>query len=386
MGAKIEIRNLTKRYGDVLALDDLSLMVNPGEFLVLLGPSGCGKTTLLRSLSGLETPDEGEIVIDDRVLFSSDRGIRVAPGLRQIGMVFQSYALWPHMKVKDNIGFGLRVQKLPQNEIETRVEQILNELSMGGFGERYPSELSGGQQQRIALARLLATKPPVFLMDEPLSNLDARLRLDMRAELKRFHYDSDATTVFVTHDQTEAMTMASQIVIMNEGRIQQTAAPQDIYRYPANLFVAEFIGMPRINLLNAELDADAGSPVARIDDFTIPLAWKPHVKELVVAARPEDVTLLTSRENKALDFRVHAVLPSGPELIIQLTRGDQMVVVRETRQMDLAMDQTVWIQFDPTALNLYDRRDGRILTPKTGTTSRTTGPDAKEGLAQQSQV
>ncbi len=386
MGATIEIRNLTKRYGDVLALDDLSLTVHPGEFLVLLGPSGCGKTTLLRSLSGLETPDEGEIVIDDRVLFSSERGIRVAPGLRQIGMVFQSYALWPHMKVKDNIGFGLRVQKFPQSEIEARVEKILNELSMDGLGERYPSELSGGQQQRIALARLIATKPPVFLMDEPLSNLDARLRLDMRAELKRFHYDSDATTVFVTHDQTEAMTMASQIVIMNEGRIQQTAAPLDIYRHPANLFVAEFIGMPRINLLNAELDADAGSPVARISDFIVPLAWKPPVTELVVAARPEDVTLLTAPDEKALEFRVRALLPSGPELIIQLTRGDQTVVVRETRQMDLAMDQTVWIQFDSTALNLYDRRDGTMLRPEAGLPGRTTGPETTEGLAQQPQV
>jgi multiple sugar transport system ATP-binding protein len=386
MSATIEIRNLTKRYGDVLALDDLSLTVQPGEFLVLLGPSGCGKTTLLRSLSGLETPDEGEIVIDDKVLFSSERGIRVAPGMRQIGMVFQSYALWPHMKVKDNIGFGLGVQKVPQQEIETRVEKILNELSMGGLGERYPSELSGGQQQRIALARLLATKPPVFLMDEPLSNLDARLRLDMRAELKRFHHDSDATTVFVTHDQTEAMTMASQIVIMNQGRIQQTAPPLDVYRYPANLFVAEFIGMPRINLLNAELDADAGNPVARIGDFITPLAWSPPVKELVIAARPEDVTLLNAPESDAVECRVHAVLPSGPELIIQLTRGEETIVVRETRQLDLAMDQTVWIKFDSAALNLYDRRDGTMLVPAAELPGRTTGAEPTEGLAQQPQL
>jgi multiple sugar transport system ATP-binding protein len=364
MSATIEIRNLTKRYGDVLALDDLNLTVQPGEFLVLLGPSGCGKTTLLRALSGLETPDEGEIVIDGTVVFSADRGVRVAPGMRHIGMVFQSYALWPHMKVKDNIGFGLRVQKVPQQEVEARVDKILTDLSMDGLGERYPSELSGGQQQRIALARLLATRPPVFLMDEPLSNLDARLRLDMRAELKRFHHDSDATTVFVTHDQTEAMTMASQIVIMNKGRIQQTAAPLDTYRYPANLFVADFIGMPRINLLNAELDMDGGNPVARIGDFIVPLAWTPPVKELVVAARPEDVTLFSAPASNALEFQVHAVLPSGPELIIQLTRGDQALVVRETHQLDLAMDQTIWVRFDSAALNLYDRKTGAILSPE----------------------
>jgi multiple sugar transport system ATP-binding protein len=364
MSATIEIRKLTKRYGDVLALDNLSLTVQAGEFLVLLGPSGCGKTTLLRALSGLETPDEGEIVIDGKVVFSADRGVRVPPGQRRIGMVFQSYALWPHMKVKDNIGFGLRVQKVPQHEVETRVDKILTDLSMGGLGERYPSELSGGQQQRIALARLLATKPPVFLMDEPLSNLDARLRLDMRAELKRFHHDADSTTVFVTHDQTEAMTMASQIVIMNKGRIQQAAAPLDIYRYPANVFVAEFIGMPRINLLNGKMDMDGGNPVARIGDFIVPLAWTPPVKEIVVAARPEDMTLLSAPERNALEFKVHAVLPSGPELIIQLTRGDETVIVRETRQLDLAMDQTVWIKFDSDALNLYDRSTGTILAPE----------------------
>jgi multiple sugar transport system ATP-binding protein len=329
MGATIEMRNLTKRYGDVVALDDLSLTVESGEFLVLLGPSGCGKTTLLRSLSGLETPDEGEILIDGKVIFSSDRGIRVPPGKRDIGMVFQSCALWPHMKVKDNIGFGLRVQKV----------------------------------------------------DEPLSNLDARLRVDMRAELKRFHRDSDATTVFVTHDQTEAMTMASLIVVMNQGRMQQAAPPLDLYRQPANLFVADFIGMPRINLLEAELTADGDQPAARIGDFTIPLAWRPPKQELMVAARPEDVAVMTSPEKGAIEFKVHTVLPSGPEVIIQLTRGNVVLVVRDTRQLDLTMDQTAWVRFDPLALNLYDRSDGTMLVPESDPSDQSTGLETTESLA-----
>jgi len=183
MSAAIEIRDLSKRFSEVKALDKLSLTIMPGEFLVLLGPSGCGKTTLLRCLAGLETPDQGEILIDGKVVYSSRTGITVAPGKRKVGMVFQSYALWPHMKVKDNIGFGLRVQKVSRAETQRRTENVLRDLGMAGLGERYPSELSGGQQQRVALARLLATHPPVFLMDEPLSNLDARLRMDMRSEL-----------------------------------------------------------------------------------------------------------------------------------------------------------------------------------------------------------
>ena len=243
MSAAIEIRDLTKRFGKVTALNRLSLTVEPGEFLVLLGPSGCGKTTLLRCLAGLEEPDEGEITIGGNVVCSSHRGIAVPPGNRGLGMVFQSYALWPHMRVNENIGLGLRAHKISREETQERVDRVLQDLALDDLGERYPSELSGGQQQRVALARLLVTKPSVFLMDEPLSNLDARLRVDMRSELKRLHRDSHATTVFVTHDQTEAMTLASLVGVISEGRIQQLASPGEIYRQPANIFVANFIGL-----------------------------------------------------------------------------------------------------------------------------------------------
>ena len=205
MGLSIEISDLKKTYGEVTALDQVNLTIKAGEFIVLLGPSGCGKTTLLRCIAGLERPNQGEIIIGEQVVFSSQRGITVAPGKRQVGMVFQGYALWPHLAVYENIGFGLRLQRIPRREVQQRVDQVLQDLGMEGLGERYPSELSGGQQQRVAVARLLATKPPVFLMDEPLSNLDARLRLDMRSELKRLHHDTGVTTIYVTHDQTEAM-------------------------------------------------------------------------------------------------------------------------------------------------------------------------------------
>lgn len=361
MSVAIEIRDLTKRFGKVVAIDKLTLTIMPGEFLVLLGPSGCGKTTLLRCLAGLEEPDEGEIMIDGEAVFSAVRGIAVPPGKRHMGMVFQSYALWPHMKVKDNIGFGLRVQKVPRAETQERVGQVLRDLDMGDLGERYPSELSGGQQQRVALARLLAIHPPVFLMDEPLSNLDARLRMDMRSDLKRLHRDAGATTVYVTHDQTEAMTMASLVVVMNEGQIQQAAPPGEIYLRPANLFVADFIGMPRINIIAARSLRRDGRSWLRIDDFEIPAPPCPPEADLMIAARPEDVVLTVEAEPEAVEFQVYAVQATGPEQLVHVRRGDTTLIVREKRELVLQMDQAVWIKFETAALNLYDTASGQLL-------------------------
>ncbi len=362
MSAFVEIRNLTKSFGRIKALDRLNFTIEEGDFSVLLGPSGCGKTTLLRSVAGFERPDEGEIVIEGRLVFSAQRGIMVPPGGRGVGMVFQSYALWPHMKVYDNIGFGLRLQKTSRNETRLAVDRLLQDLSMDGLGDRYPSELSGGQQQRVALARLLATKPPVFLMDEPLSNLDARLRMDMRSELKRIHHDSGATTIYVTHDQTEAMTMASHVVVMKEGRIQQIGAPKEIYRQPASLFVAEFVGMPRINLLPARAVLQDGKCWLETEEFKLPAAWFPSQSKVIVAARPEDITILLEPEPGAPEFKVYAVLPAGPEAFIQLRRRDRTLVVRESRQIDLRMDQSVWLKIDPSEINLYDEKTGLLLT------------------------
>ncbi len=210
METTIIINNLTKKFGNVVAVNDVSLTIEPGSFLTLLGPSGCGKTTLLRCIAGLEDPDGGEIYIGDKLVFSFDRGISISPGQRELGLVFQNYALWPHMKVDKNITFALEIQKMPKDKMQEVMKKALAEVQMEGYEDRYPREMSGGQQQRIALARMLAYSPKVFLMDEPLSNLDARLRMDMRSEIKRLHHISKATTVYVTHDQVEALTMSTK--------------------------------------------------------------------------------------------------------------------------------------------------------------------------------
>jgi ABC-type sugar transport system ATPase subunit len=370
MGVAIEIKGLTKIYGKVTALDRVNLTIEAGEFLVLLGPSGCGKTTLLRSIAGLETPDEGRITIGDQTVFDAARGIAVPSGKRQVGMVFQSYALWPHMTVYENIGFGLWIQKLPAKKAREQVDGVLQDLGMKGLGDRYPSELSGGQQQRVAVARLLATQPPVFLMDEPLSNLDARLRLDMRSELKRLHYRLGVTTVYVTHDQTEAMTMASRVVVMNAGQIQQIDSPHQIYHKPASLFVAEFVGMPRINTLPAQVVQRDGKSWLTTDDISLQLADLLDQKEVTAAVRPEDISLFLEPQQEATEFRVYAVLPSGPEQYVQVKRGDRTLMIRETRQLDLKMDQPVWIRIDPAAISLYDRDSGLAISIMDANNSR----------------
>ncbi len=373
MGVAIRITNLTKRYGDVIAVDNQNLHVYEGEFLSLLGPSGCGKTTLLRCIAGLEEPEVGKIVIGEHVVFSSEEGINVPAGKRKVGMVFQSYALWPHMNVYENVGFGLQNDKLPKTEIRKRVDVVLQDLAMDGLGDRYPSELSGGQQQRVALARLLATKPAVFLMDEPLSNLDARLRLDMRSEVKRLHYDSGATTVYVTHDQTEALTMASRVAVMRKGRIVQVDEPREIYVRPGNLFVAEFVGMPRVNLIPGEaLPGDDGTllefgPFRQTIDAALPK------KRFVAAIRPEDIDLSFKPGLGKVEFRVYAVLATGPELFADLRSGDTVVVVRLASNVRLEMDQTVWVSIQPGMLNLYEIESGSLLSAWKSEVSETAG-------------
>jgi multiple sugar transport system ATP-binding protein len=369
MGVAIEIKDLTKIYGKVVALKKVNLSIEAGEFLVLLGPSGCGKTTLLRCIAGLETPDEGRIIIGDQTVLDAARGIAVPSGKRQVGMVFQSYALWPHMTVYENVGFGLWIQKLPAGKARQHVDGVLKDLGMQGLGGRYPSELSGGQQQRVAVARLLATQPPVFLMDEPLSNLDARLRLDMRSELKRLHYRLGVTTVYVTHDQTEAMTMASRVVVMNAGQIQQIDSPHRIYHKPASLFVAEFVGMPRINTLPAQVVQRDGKSWLTTDDMSLQLARRLDQKEVTAAVRPEDIGLFLEPRPEATEFKIYAVLPSGPEQYVQVKRGDRTLMIRETRQLDLKMDQTVWIRIAPSAINLYDRDSGMAIPMETNNSS-----------------
>jgi len=356
----ITITNLTKHFGSVVAVDDFCLSVEHGAFLTLLGPSGCGKTTLLRCIAGLEDPDGGEIVIGDKLVFSHSRGISLPPGQRSLGLVFQNYALWPHMTVYKNMTFALEVQKLSKEEMEQRVQESLAEVQMDGYQDRYPREMSGGQQQRIALARMLAYRPQVFLMDEPLSNLDARLRMDMRAELKRLHHVAGATTVYVTHDQVEALTMSSVIAVMKEGVLQQLGSPDEIYRYPVNLFVADFIGNPKVNLLDGTVN---GSGV-NLGPFQIDMdTWGAHEK-VVVAVRPEDVTISTEPVPGSVEFTAYSVLPSGADSTIIAKLGELEITVRVMGISTVNMDDRIWLGFDPQLLNLYDKKSGDRIVPR----------------------
>jgi multiple sugar transport system ATP-binding protein len=317
----IEIRNLTKKFGGTFtAVDNLTLHIEDGDFITLLGPSGCGKTTTLRQIAGLETPTSGEISIDGKIVFSSEKCIDVPPANRGVGFLFQNYALWPHMTVAQNISFGLENLKWAKSDIDKRVKELLSLLRISEFPDRYPAELSGGQQQRVAIARTLATNPRVLLMDEPLSNLDAKLRMEMRTELKRLHHETGATFVYVTHDQQEAMTLATKICLLDKGKLQQFAPPLEVYSKPANTFVADFVGSPSINFLK-------GSCGAKHNGF-LPLDIKPfhglfeqksgkEAKEGSIATigiRPE---LIAIGEN-GLEAKVLSSLPNGMETVIRL--------------------------------------------------------------------
>ncbi|MBI5034354.1 MAG: ABC transporter ATP-binding protein [Chloroflexi bacterium] len=357
----IELRHVTKKYGPVIAVNDLNLTIAPGSFLTLLGPSGCGKTTVLRMIAGLEEPDAGDILIDGRPVFSAAQDIFVPPSQRNLGLVFQSYALWPHLTVFQNVAFGLEMAKRSKPEIKDRVNAILKDLQIGEMGKRYPQEMSGGQQQRVALARMLAPKPGIFLLDEPLSNLDARLRVDMRSELKRLHRDTHATAVYVTHDQIEALTMSTHIAVMKEGRLQQYASPNQVYRNPANLFVADFIGSPKINLLDVEAIAHDGNTRLRCGSFEIDKVPARASGKFVAAIRPEDIRISLERIPSAAEFLTYAVLPAGAESIVNARCGDLSVVIRETRDIEIEMDRPVWLTFDAKKINLYDKTTGDLI-------------------------
>lgn len=359
METTIVIKNLTKKFGDVIAVNDVSLTIEPRTFLTLLGPSGCGKTTLLRCISGLEDPDEGEIYIGDKLVYSHVKGISLPSGQRELGLVFQNYALWPHMTVYKNMTFALEIQKLSKEEMKKRVTESLAEVKMSGYEDRYPREMSGGQQQRIALARMLAYRPRVFLMDEPLSNLDARLRMDMRTELKRLHHISDATTVYVTHDQLEAMTMSSNIAVMKEGVIQQMDSPDKVYHFPANLFVADFIGNPKVNLLEGWI---AGPDLVDLGKFNVPVFTFNHTGDVVVGIRPEDISVSTHATDGAVEFMTYSVLPTGADTTIIARKGDTELTIKEIGVSKLQMDQKIWLTFTKDAINLYEKASGNLIT------------------------
>lgn len=360
-GVSLEIRNLTKVFAGMKALDNVSLSVPALSFLALLGPSGCGKSTLLRCIAGLEEPDEGEILINGVPVYSSAQGINVPPGKRALGMVFQSYALWPHMTLTDNVGFGLELAGVEKVERNARVLAALADVGLKGMEARYPSQLSGGQQQRVALARLLAVKPPLFLMDEPLSNLDARLRMDMRAELRRLHDTNKALTIYVTHDQGEAMSMADTVVVMKSGRIEQAASPTEVYAKPASLFVADFVAMPKMNVMDGVVSAVGKERRVSFAGMSAAVSTTTPLGACKVAFRPEDIEVVAPQKLGAAIAKIEGVFPAGPEVIINLTSKDTKLVARAMRGFSQAGRTELAISVASDVLNIFDQATGRLV-------------------------
>ncbi len=344
--AVIHLNGLVKEFpGHVVAVDHLDLTIQEGEFVSLLGPSGCGKTTTLRMLAGLEDPTSGEILVDETILSSREKGVFVAPEKRNMGLVFQSYALWPHMTVWENIAFGLEMHHVPRAEQKERIASVMSMLQIAGLEKRYSFQLSGGQQQRVALARMMAMTPEVLLLDEPLSNLDARLRLEMRAELKRIHEKLAKTTVFVTHDQLEAMTLSTKIAVMKDGRLQQYGTPMEIYREPANLFVAQFVGSPPINVI---------TPDAAVLFHSVPANGSVSTYGL----RPE--ALRFGDGDWTMEARVDAILPTGPEWIVQVNVDSFPLFARTDREPGFGAGDTCRVAADFEAFHRFDNSGLRI--------------------------
>ncbi|MEW5817821.1 MAG: ABC transporter ATP-binding protein [Spirochaetota bacterium] len=361
----IALRGVTKRFGKVVAVENFDLEVGKGEFHTLLGPSGCGKTTILRMIAGLEDPDEGEIYIGGKCVFSREKGVFMPPPDRGVGLIFQSYALWPHMTVYNNIAFGLPEKGLPKQEIAKAVIEILAKFRMAGYENRYPSELSGGEQQRVAIARMVVTKPPVFLMDEPLSNLDAKLRMRLRSEIKRVHGEAEATTVYVTHDQVEAMTLSDYISVIKDGVLQQTASPAGLYNDSANLFVSDFMANPQINLLDGIISNNNGKPCFLSDKAGIHVPIEKAGRDLIngrrvfLTAHPEWLRLSVDRAPDSVRMDVYSVLMAGCETLIFLESEDVVLVTRQQGQGNINKNQSLWVSF--TAFNIYDRQTQKLL-------------------------
>ena len=350
-----------------MAVDDLSLEIDDGSFFSLLGPSGCGKTTTIRLIAGLEVPDAGRIWVDDRLVFDAKDSTVVPPSKRGLGMVFQNYALWPHMTVRENVLFGLGVRRVPRAEQDRRFDEVCETLSISGLARRYPNELSGGQQQRIALARELVTGVDVLLMDEPLSNLDAQLRIDMRAELKRLHQETGQTIVYVTHDQVEALTLASRMAVLKDGLLQQCDHPDKVYFSPSNQFVASFIGNVRINLLPGRL---TGTSITS-DGINLPIpsgrdglaASAP--KEVIIGLRPEGLRLANSRNQWTIACSVEAVLPMGAIGLLHLqiaeARENVRIQVQYFRDRVVTSGDTVFVEIPEDSLMVFDAASGEHI-------------------------
>lgn len=352
----VSLQNLRKTFGSVVAVDDIDLEIPDGEFVALLGPSGCGKTTTLRLISGLELPDGGKIFIGDRDVTA------VPPRRRDIAMVFQDYALYPHMSVHSNIGYPLKVRGTPRSKIRERVGDVARNLQIEDLLDRRPSQLSGGQQQRAAVARAVVHQAQVFLFDEPLSNLDAKLRLDARAFLKHLQGEMGVTSIYVTHDQAEAMALADRIVVMYSGRIMQVGSPLEIYRRPANTFVASFIGSPPMNLLPCEivdnqLFINSEDKMLPVTDIAIPPQATAETN-LTLGIRPEDITVTTTEGG--IPARRYVTQPLGGESLIVVRVGEHLVSIRIFEDEPPQLPEQVWLSLDNSRVFFYGT-DGELL-------------------------
>jgi multiple sugar transport system ATP-binding protein len=357
--ATLTLSHVTKRFGrKVVAVKDFSLEVQDREFLVLLGPSGCGKTTTLRMVAGLEEVTDGTIEID---------GVDVTdlpPRKRDVSMVFQNYAVWPHMTVYENIAYALKLKRMDRQTIDKTVKDATGMTKISELLDRYPSQLSGGQQQRVAVARAIAVRPKLFLLDEPLSNLDAKLRVATRTELKAIHEKTEATTVFVTHDQSEAMSLADRIVIMKDGEVVQIGTPDDVYHRSASLFVADFIGTPPTNFMDVELKVENGECLLLSPHFELTLSPENTAKvkdygkkELVLGVRPENIVLV-SEEDAAFSTECLVSEPQGSHQIVAIELGDKIVKIVAPAYPKIESGQTVHLAFKQEAICFFDKESG----------------------------
>ena len=370
--SRIELKNIDKYYGSNHVLKNLNLTIEDGAFMTLLGPSGCGKTTTLRVLSGLENPQNGVILMNDEKIVDAATEFFTPPDKRKLNLVFQSYALWPHMTVFENVAFGLRIKKLAKEEIKRKVDQALERLQILEYSARYPSELSGGQQQRVAIARAIVSDPELLLMDEPLSNLDAKLRMDMRSEIKRLHMEMGTTVVYVTHDQSEALTMSTHIAVFFNGELKQVDTPINVYTNPANLEVAAFIGTPRTNFVEGraryedeslKVDTVIGEYSYKENTFTGEEKRTGEFK-VVVGIRPEQITISRIKGEippNSIVGEVYSVMPSGSETLVEVNVGDTKILIKLMGLIRLSPGEMVSLGFSPESFTVYDKESGRLI-------------------------
>ncbi|MBW9153420.1 ABC transporter ATP-binding protein [Clostridium estertheticum] len=361
--SSLSLRHIYKVYdGNVTAVKDFNLEIEDKEFIVFVGPSGCGKSTTLRMIAGLEEISKGEIYIGDKVVND------VAPKDRDIAMVFQNYALYPHMTVYDNMAFGLKLRKMPKDEIKQKVTDVAKTLDIEHLLDRKPKALSGGQRQRVALGRAIVRNPKVFLMDEPLSNLDAKLRVQMRTEISKLHHKLQTTFVYVTHDQTEAMTMGTRIVVMKDGLVQQVDTPHNIYEHPVNIFVAGFIGSPQMNFMDAKILEQNGKIIITFNNETIVLPEdkakiireKSYIgKTVIMGIRPEDIddgiTFLEEHKDAIVEAKVEVVELMGAETNIYMSKGDANIVVRVNGSSMAKVGDKIKIALDANKVHIFDK-------------------------------